>query len=302
MSENTAMMIAAGGITAFMEVCVMHPLDVVKTCLQLQHSPVAGSTPMGVAQYYYTGVVNCVRTVYRQESFLSLWKGVVPPVLIETPRRAMNFLLFENYEQHLLFGAETAKPLTYFTTGLCVGVTEAIVMNPFERVKVTLMADRSPVEKAPSTWDVLKKIVSNKGYGVEGLNRGMSATIISHGIFNMVYFGVFKSLKSRLRPFSDETLYLFHIMGIGFAAGTLASIASNPFDVAKTRIQGPQPEPGVRKYRSPLSTVATIYREERLRALFKGLLPRLLRRGVGSALMVAAYDYTYRYLTNGFSE
>lgn len=304
MSDSTSMMIAAGGITAFMEVCTMHPLDMVKTRLQLQHTPksVAGSASVDAARYYYTGVVNCVRTVCRQEGFLSLWKGFVPPVLVETPRMAVSFLLFEYYKQYLLFGSETATKLTYYATGLCVGVTEAIVMNPFERVKVDLMADRSPLAKAPGTLEVLKKIVSKQGYGVEGLNRGMSATILSHGIFNMVYFGVYHSLKSRLRPFSDETLYLFHIMGIGFAAGTLASIASNPFDVAKTRIQGPQPESGIIKYRSPIATVATVYREERLRALFKGLFPRFLRRGIGSALMVAVYDYTYRYLTDGFKE
>ena len=36
---------------------------------------------------------------------------------------------------------------------------------------------------------------------------------------------------------------------IGFTAGTLASCCNIPFDVAKSRIQGPQPEPGKVKYR-----------------------------------------------------
>lgn len=51
-------------------------------------------------------------------------------------------------------------------------------------------------------------------------------------------------------------------LAIGFCSGTLASVANIPFDVAKSRIQGPQPQPGVIKYRSTLASVAMVYREE----------------------------------------
>lgn len=49
---------------------------------------------------------------------------------------------------------------------------------------------------------------------------------------------------------------------IGLTAGTLASIINIPFDVAKSRIQGPQPEPGQIKYRTCMATMATVSREE----------------------------------------
>jgi len=51
-------------------------------------------------------------------------------------------------------------------------------------------------------------------------------------------------------------------LAIGFCSGTLASMANIPFDVAKSRIQGPQPQPGVIKYRSTFASVAMVYREE----------------------------------------
>jgi len=68
----------------------MHPLDLVKTRLQLQarRPPALG----GVAPHdphFYEGVVDCVRKMYRHESALAYWKGVVPPVLVETPKRAV---------------------------------------------------------------------------------------------------------------------------------------------------------------------------------------------------------------------
>ncbi len=50
--------------------------------------------------------------------------------------------------------------------------------------------------------------------------------------------------------------------GIGFTAGTLASVVNIPFDVAKSRIQGPQPVPGNIKYRTCFATMSMVYKEE----------------------------------------
>jgi len=49
---------------------------------------------------------------------------------------------------------------------------------------------------------------------------------------------------------------------IGLMSGVLGSVINIPFDVAKSRIQGPQPVPGEIKYRTCFATMAIIYREE----------------------------------------
>lgn len=38
----------------------------------------------------------------------------------------------------------------------------------------------------------------------------------------------------------------------------------------------------------------------RFRALYKGLLPKVLRLGPGGAIMLVVYDYVYNYLENKF--
>jgi solute carrier family 25 (mitochondrial 2-oxodicarboxylate transporter), member 21 len=67
----------------------MHPLDLVKTRLQLQarRAPLGGAAPSD--PHFYEGVVDCLRKMYRHESIRAYWKGVVPPVLVETPKRAV---------------------------------------------------------------------------------------------------------------------------------------------------------------------------------------------------------------------
>lgn len=49
---------------------------------------------------------------------------------------------------------------------------------------------------------------------------------------------------------------------IGFVAGSLASTINIPFDVAKSRIQGPQPPGQPGKYWGTLRTIVVVFREE----------------------------------------
>lgn len=65
----------------------MHPLDLIKTRLQLQSS----SVPKGKIDdpHHYTGIVDCFSKMYRNEGFGAFYKGILPPILAETPKRAI---------------------------------------------------------------------------------------------------------------------------------------------------------------------------------------------------------------------
>lgn len=60
----------------------------------------------------------------------------------------------------------------------------------------------------------------------------------------------------------DPTLEFLRKFTIGLVSGTISSCVNIPFDVAKSRIQGPQPVPGEIKYRTCFQTMALVYREE----------------------------------------
>lgn len=55
--------------------------------------------------------------------------------------------------------------------------------------------------------------------------------------------------------------FLWKVM-IGFTSGCLASLMNIPFDVAKSRMQGPQPVPGQVKYKTLFGSLRMIYKEE----------------------------------------
>ena len=49
---------------------------------------------------------------------------------------------------------------------------------------------------------------------------------------------------------------------LGFIAGASASVVNIPFDVAKSRIQGPQPADNPLKYSTTTATIQIIVKEE----------------------------------------
>lgn len=63
----------------------MHPLDLIKTRMQIQTK----ITTVGSAEIYYDGVLDCFRKMNQKEGLLSFWKGILPPILAETPKRAV---------------------------------------------------------------------------------------------------------------------------------------------------------------------------------------------------------------------
>ncbi|XP_038636739.1 mitochondrial 2-oxodicarboxylate carrier isoform X1 [Scyliorhinus canicula] len=281
----------AGGSAGLVEICLMHPLDVVKTRFQIQRGKGDATS--------YKSLGHCFRTIFRQEGILGFYKGILPPILAETPKRAVKFLTFEQYKKILSF-ASLPSAVIFTVAGLGSGLTEAVVVNPFEVVKVSLQAQRNSFSEQPSTFAYARGIIRSQGFGLRGLNKGLTATLGRHGVFNMIYFGFYFNVKSIIPVNEDPTMEFLRKFGIGLLSGTIASCVNIPFDVAKSRIQGPQPQPGVIKYRTCFSTIKTIYREEGFFALYKGLVPKIMRLGPGGAVMLLVYEYSFAWLQENF--
>uniref|UniRef100_A0A8C0HMM0 Mitochondrial 2-oxodicarboxylate carrier n=1 Tax=Buteo japonicus TaxID=224669 RepID=A0A8C0HMM0_9AVES len=227
----------------------------------------------------YKSLGDCFRTIFQREGLLGFYKGIYPPILAETPKRAVKFFTFEQYKK-LLGYASLPPGLAFAIAGLGSGLTEAVVVNPFEVVKVTLQTNRNAFTEQPSSFVQARQIIKTDGLGFQGLNKGLTATLGRHGVFNMVYFGFYFNVKNILPVNKDPNLEFLRKFGIGLVSGTIASIINIPFDVAKSRIQGPQPVPGEIKYRTCFKTMATT-----------SVLVHM-----GGAVMLLVYEYIYAWL------
>ena len=80
----------------------------------------------------YSSVYDCFRQMIKAEGVGSLYKGILPPLLAETPKRAVKFFTFEQYKILFSFGQAQTDAVALTLAGLFCGLTEAFVINPFE--------------------------------------------------------------------------------------------------------------------------------------------------------------------------
>lgn len=121
------------------------------------------------------------------------------------------------------------------------------------------------------------------------------AYIYRQGLWNGLYFGLIGLVREAWPAPSEEGGGGRGRMGYdfwtGLAAGSLATIANTPLDLAKTRIQcmrATGPGPVLAPWCLPF--LLSIYREEGFRACFKGLAARLYRAAPGSGVLLLGYE------------
>lgn len=124
----------AGAIAGTSELLLLYPLDTVKTRLMLQtKAPVAGAE-------HYSGMMDAFRKIVASEGIGRLYRGLVPPLMLEAPKRAVKFAAndFWGKTYRGLAGTDKTTQGLSILTGCSAGATESIVVVPFDLVKIRL--------------------------------------------------------------------------------------------------------------------------------------------------------------------
>ncbi|KAI3409820.1 hypothetical protein GPALN_006195 [Globodera pallida] len=275
----------AGGIAGMIEVCFAHPFDCMKTRLQIGQ---------------FRGFGDCARRTLRNEGPSGFYKGLLPPLIIETPKRAIKFMAFDWYWRFLR--SDTLPTwMRYSMSGLFTGLTEAVLVCPFEVVKVRLQSElNTPLAQQKSSATVAREIARSNGWGTEGLYRGIGANLWRHGVWNSCYFGIYHNLRilfcSPKQHEHDDRLGLATRLLIASLSAIIANLANIPFDVAKSRIQGPQPATG-RIYFRTWQSILLVQRQHGFRSVYRALLPFAFIFGPGGGMMLVVYEGIYEWLT-----
>lgn len=269
---------AAGAIAGVSEILTFYPLDVVKTRMQLE---------TGKAKH---GMVGTLSSIVREEGFGRLYRGLVPPLLLEAPKRAVKFAANDFWgKTYMGFSGESKMTQQLsILTGCSAGATESFVVVPFELVKIKLQ-DKSSTFAGPI--DVVKQVIKKEG--PLGLYAGMEATFWRHLWWNGGYFGCIHQVRSMLTPAETQQGQLFNNFVSGSVGGFVGTAINTPFDVVKSRIQGTAKVPGVvPKYNWTYPALMTIMREEGPAALYKGFLPKVLRLAPGGGVLLLVVEFT----------
>ncbi|OQD93436.1 hypothetical protein PENSOL_c032G10210 [Penicillium solitum] len=220
---------------------------------------------------------------------------------------AIRFTSFETYKAILKRPDE--KALTsgrLILAGLASGITEAVlVVTPTEVLKIRLQTTKprgdlpgAVVVGYRNTPEALYTIVRTEG--VKVLWSGIGLTAARQGTNQAVNFFAYTRIRQALvdnQPqYQSSGLPSWQTGLNGFLAGSLGPLANAPIDTLKTRIQksgNGGNESGLSRL---LHTFQDIVRHDGYRALYKGIVPRVLRVGVGQAVTFSTYEALRRWL------
>ncbi|CAO1632358.1 unnamed protein product [Sympodiomycopsis kandeliae] len=281
----------AGAIAGVTELLALYPLDVVKTRMQLQTASATGAER-------YNGMLDCFRKIIASEGPGRLYRGIVPPLMLEAPKRAVKFAANDFWAKTYrnAFGTDKMSQGLSVLTGCTAGATESFVVVPFELVKIRLQ-DKAQAHLYKGPMDVVSKIV--KADGLLGLYAGMESTFWRHVLWNGGYFGCIFQVKSLLPKANGKGEELRNNFISGAIGGFVGTALNTPADVVKSRIQNTTKVPGVTpKYNWTFPSMVTIAREEGAGALYKGFTPKVLRLAPGGGVLLLVVEVVLEQFRN----
>lgn len=276
----------SGGVA---EALLLQPLDVTKTRLQLDKTG------------KYKGMVNCGKTIYAEEGFKALYKGLTPFVTHLTLKYALRFGSFAWFRK-LLGSEDRTKNQNYvnFSAGLLAGVLESIlIVTPFEVIKTRLQKE---IGKGRFSGPIscVKHVVTVEG--PTALWKGNVPTMIRQGTnqaFNFMAFAWLNKYIWKKEDGDGKKLEDWKTFANGLLAAIPGPLMNTPMDVLKTRLMAQETVRGQPlKYSGFFQAFRVIAAEEGLRALWKGIVPRLARLAPGQAITWTVVMRVSHYFEN----
>jgi len=274
----------AGGISAAVSKTVVAPLERVKILLQIQdaHKHIA-------KDQQYKGVVDCFARIYKEQGFLSFWRGNVVNVVRYFPTQALNFAFKDKYKKLFLDGVDSKDFWRFFAgnlaSGGAAGATSLLIVYPLDFARTRLGAD---VGKAAADrefkglFDCIGKCYKADGL-VRGLYPGFLSSVQGIIIYRAIYFGAYDTAKEM---FENPGIAMRFAIAQTVAAGSVT--VAYPFDTVRRRLMMMSGE-GEKMYSGTMDCWRKILRDEGPKAFFKGNYTNVLR-SIGCALVLVGYD------------
>lgn len=264
-----------GSIAAMNGGAVAHPLDLLKVRLQVQGTGAAASGSPKL------GMMGMTTHIVKTEGVAGLYKGLTATLLRQAVYSGTRFGIYDLVKDGLSTGSGSTPLWVTATAGIVGGACGAIAGQPAELSLVRMQADsKLPAEERrnyKNVFDALRRVVSEEGAGA--LYRGCIPTVTRACIVTTSQLGAYDQCKDVLKTtgvFAEGPTLHF---SASFLAGFIASVASNPVDVVKTRIMNQKPDAeGNLYYKGQLHGFQRTVAEEGALALYKGFVPTFTRQ------------------------
>lgn len=271
-----------GGVANAVTSALLNPLDVVKTRLQMGH-----------------GERSLVSSVHSAWAEKGLWRGLYQPGLSASmiremmssgPRAGLYTPVRDLAIQQT--GAPSDSLVIKLVSAMACGIVGSVIANPFDVVKVRLMAapmTTNTTSSPTTTLSVLRSLHSLEG--IAGLYRGLVPSTLRGCFIAAGELGTYDVVKTELRrrypgPGQEggESVWL-HITA-SLVTGVVAAVVASPFDVLKSRFMAGDVDVGESgvsatggQRRSVVRAARSLFEQHGYRVFLLGVVPSYLRLG-----------------------
>ncbi|KAI8915868.1 mitochondrial carrier domain-containing protein [Gorgonomyces haynaldii] len=273
-TNSVAVNMAAGALAGITEHVVTYPFDSIKTRMQLMNS-------------FYSGFGQAISKTYSQEGAMALWRGVNSVVIGSGPAHA---LFFAGYEQSKILFKQWDKSedshLAHAMAGVVATTLHDSFNTPFDVIKQRLQVAGHSYS---GIMDCAVKIAKSEGFG--SFYVSLPTTMMMSIPFQSVQFTTYEYCRKRLNP-KNEYNPMTHIVSGGLAGG-LASLLTNPLDVAKTLLQtrGISQDAVLRNVSGLGQACKIIYKRHGIFGFMRGVQARLLSNMPSTAVAWTTYEF-----------
>ena len=278
---------AEGGLASMIAGFATHPLDLIKVRMQLQgETAVLGASALAYAPVGRAGPLGVGIEVARCEGVKALYSGVSATLLRQVLYSSTKIGLYEYLKHEWREGesqeGESGLPLRKkVTAALVAGGFGAVVGSPADLAMVRMQADGrlpAPVRRNYSgVGNAMARMV--KQDGVMSLWTGAAPTVARAMLVTAAQLATYDQIKDGITKNHVVPEGLATQVVASCGAGVLASVASNPIDVVKTRVMDMKVAEGqAAPYRGALDCAMKTVRSEGPMALYKGFVPTVTRQ------------------------
>jgi len=264
--ESVLQHLIAGAAAGTAEHCGMFPIDTIKTHMQAFRPN--NTLPLSI---YKTTV-----SIVEQYGITGLFRGFSAMATGAAPAHAMHFATYEFCKKQL-----GHHPLSYGVSGICATIVSDAILTPMDCLK-----QRMQLGNYNSLLKCAREVVAKNGVGT--LYAGYTTTLLMNFPYVAIYFASYEALRSTFKRGSEtEFDPLAHCLA-GGGAGAFAAAMTNPFDVAKTRLQT---QGDNRKYSGMFNTMNLIWKEEGMAGYLSGIKPRVALHSTSAAICWLTYEW-----------
>jgi len=256
-----------GTISAVSATFFTHPIDVVKYKLQ-----VSGRKGLRA----YNGTIDAARGMMKDEGVMGFYRGLTASMMRQVSYGSTRLGMYSSLMEKYTAKDGTPPPLYQkLVFSMSAGGIGAIVGNPFDLALVRMAADSSlpAAERRNYTgvFDAVARIIKTEGF--QALWTGSSPTVTRCIILNAAQLTTYSQAKEELlrTPYFEDNILLH--FSASMISGFVATAASLPFDVAKTRLQNAKSG----EYSGMVDCLVQTAKQEGPLSLWKGFTPSYLR-------------------------